>query len=1279
MSEEENEQVLLPLKKSSMKVMVKNQKGISLTLDVMPDETFEDLQIRTLQTTGVKINTKQFHLHGLTFDPHSNVIDYFKKYCKAKQENKFLGVTDTNLSSLSLSQRQNSGNIANIAAINNQLISEKNTSNNATVPRYRFNKNISTTECHYGSCTVDKEIVHADHFTRAEEIDSLTVNNNTFLEQKLPCFGETLSQPDEYSTVTKSESQCAGSNFLEKEVFESTLKQEVIPQSLENHVESKLCSSNMNCNIDVLVNLSDSSNLEQPNILLGESIDQPVEDEIKSDHDIESDSSSEEDMDQILADDDVEDEDEDEVEAELHPGKLCRLCAKENMHMIFIYSKNGIELGLKQRINIWLRTCVSKHDYLPKQVCGICIEKLQACEDFAMLCYQSERLLEKLVKKHKFRSKKCAIEGAERSSNVTGDELTKSTSTQLRSQIVTQEINEQSQETNSVLVPHIAESSIPPQINVDEDYSHVNSSLLDRVSVDTNMDSENSSGNVSKTYCCPLCVQGNMLTKTSNGYNGGDSSSNESGMSEHTYLPNTFLKSFDDSSSQTASDEDDFEISSADGSYYNSATPAETNFSIVSSDKSVSMVANLDSCTDPVSDDDSKMDDNPQSLCVAELAECGSIPKCRVRDHGLGGSGDAKLGPVKKNDSRTRSLTCHLCLIFLTDVTDAFLHTLLFHCEKLDEFLCSLCDERFNGGTELTNHFFADHDCKVTGYEYSGNEIRLIFYCYECLQQFSTETALNKHKCSNKSYFVGKTCKICDITFKYKNQLKFHMQSHMEGFDILSCKLCNITFTDETVAYDHSRFSHRGALIICSICGSHFNGRGAFNVHQRLHQNTRKFKCEVCSKSFFDKQTLKEHSVVHMDTKPFQCHICGKYLAKAYRLKKHLEVHKFRKVDPQEVYKCSSCHEVFPSQDKAAHHLQVDHADQNEDALVFDMEAVIRVLRCEYCDRCFSSSSVLNSHRATHTEDLVFRCNICTTAFATFSRLATHKLCHAEFSNTWSLSYHRKSHLKTGHCVEKKRIPDENKAFECNLCKKRFITEHGLYMHIRSRHPSDTQTSYQCDECGKVFSREISLELHKKVHEGCKEYSCTLCERSFVHKSSLITHLKIHKGIYPHACKYCDKRFRQLGECDDHQRKHTGERPFVCEVCSKAFRTRSMWFEHCRLVQIETLLFGAITSLRWINRSLKLLSQWVCSNLCCVVTQIKTEHHPHLFNKIHKDERPFPCEICGASFRRSFALKSHMTIHTKVRAFVCDICNKDFRLKQDLQKHTISAHLKKTT
>ncbi|CAG2066302.1 unnamed protein product, partial [Timema podura] len=339
-----------------MKVMVKNQKGISLTLDVMPDETFEDLQIRTLQTTGVKINTKQFHLQGLIFDPHSNVIDYFKKYCKAKQENKFLGVTDTNLSSLSLSQRINSGKITNIAAINNQPISEKITSNNATAPSYRFNKNISTTECQSGSCTLDKETVCADHFTRAEEIDSQTVNNSTYLEQKLPCFGETLSQPDKYSTVIKSESQCAGSNSLEKKVFESTLKQEVIPQALENHVESKLSSSNMKCNIDVLVNLSDSSNLEQPNIPLGESIDQPLEDEIKSYHDIESDSSSEEDMDQNLDDDD----DEGEAEVDLHPGKLCRLCAKENMHMIFIFSKNGKELGLKQRIN------VSKHDYLPK-------------------------------------------------------------------------------------------------------------------------------------------------------------------------------------------------------------------------------------------------------------------------------------------------------------------------------------------------------------------------------------------------------------------------------------------------------------------------------------------------------------------------------------------------------------------------------------------------------------------------------------------------------------------------------------------------------------------------------------------------------------------------------------------------------------------------------------------------------------------------------------------------------------------------------------------------
>ncbi|KAJ8887989.1 hypothetical protein PR048_007474 [Dryococelus australis] len=59
---------------------------------------------------------------------------------------------------------------------------------------------------------------------------------------------------------------------------------------------------------------------------------------------------------------------------------------------------------------------------------------------------------------------------------------------------------------------------------------------------------------------------------------------------------------------------------------------------------------------------------------------------------------------------------------------------------------------------------------------------------------------------------------------------------------------------------------------------------------------------------------------------------------------------------------------------------------------------------------------------------------------------------------------------------------------------------------------------------------------------------------------------------------------------------------------------------------------------------------------------------------IHRDERPYHCEVCKAAFRRSFALKNHMTLHTGVRAYVCEVCGKDFRMHQELTKHLRVCH-----
>ncbi|KAL4705028.1 hypothetical protein ACJJTC_009816 [Scirpophaga incertulas] len=169
--------------------------------------------------------------------------------------------------------------------------------------------------------------------------------------------------------------------------------------------------------------------------------------------------------------------------------------------------------------------------------------------------------------------------------------------------------------------------------------------------------------------------------------------------------------------------------------------------------------------------------------------------------------------------------------------------------------------------------------------------------------------------------------------------------------------------------------------------------------------------------------------------------------------------------------------------------------------------------------------------------------------------------------------------------------------YECHLCPKNFKMRGSLMVHLRVAHygflsgdctsnigvengtgdqKSNEKNSevifernenkqWQCDVCRKCFTTKYFLKKHKRLHTGETPYSCTQCNKTFTFQQSYHKHLLYHNDEKPHTCNYCGRAFKELSTLHNHQRIHTGEKPFSCESCGKCFRQRVSYLVHRRI------------------------------------------------------------------------------------------------------------------
>ena len=196
-----------------------------------------------------------------------------------------------------------------------------------------------------------------------------------------------------------------------------------------------------------------------------------------------------------------------------------------------------------------------------------------------------------------------------------------------------------------------------------------------------------------------------------------------------------------------------------------------------------------------------------------------------------------------------------------------------------------------------------------------------------------------------------------------------------------------------------------------------------------------------------------------------------------------------------------------------------------------------------------------------------------------------------------------------------------------------------------------------CKLCSKTFPYISKLTEHMRFHNKEKLFNCSICEKSFFTQSNVNKHIKeIHQKIKPvakHACSLCSKTFTYNSRLVDHMRTHLKEKSVSCYLCEKKFYSQSNVNKHINEV----------------HRKLKLFACTLCDKSFATRPHLETH-----VDGVHKKLNLYACTLCDKSFSVKSNLNAHMSRHVKVELLECDQCEKQFSSKKGLNYHVDSVH-----
>lgn len=436
---------------------------------------------------------------------------------------------------------------------------------------------------------------------------------------------------------------------------------------------------------------------------------------------------------------------------------------------------------------------------------------------------------------------------------------------------------------------------------------------------------------------------------------------------------------------------------------------------------------------------------------------------------------------------------------------------------------------------------------------------------------------------------------------------------------------------------------------------------------------------------------------------PVSCPLCSSNFRTQEKVENHLRIHH----DIGNVYACSMCELICPSNRALHEHLEDSHGEyvpqatstpstpgkkrgrkpsvknvkkvakgvplkksitankKNGKKKLKSVQKKIPTLRlrmqddqyvrekfpCGECDKVYNSRKALNRHDRSAHKKVKYHCNI----------------CQKSFGSKESLHHHKKG------------IHADDKPYSCEECGASFNFSHSLKLHMLKH---SGKRPFQCTECDKTYLTANHLKMHMiGVHQNNKIHMCKFCSKSFAYKTSLKVHEMTHENIKPYKCQHCDKGFVNSHSLKYHvESKHEVDKWFTCDVCHKQFKTEFSMKTHRRRHSLDGNRFMCdVCGRQFMYKStLEIHSAihkdektYQCST-CGKSFKTYATLYSHQY--VHRTESPYPCPECGKPFKTKERCKAHQKRHAGTKSFTCDVCGNLFQDKGGLSKHKRTVH-----